>query len=275
MSRKNTNKEFTFPFPPFNSEPGGTIFSFRGGIIPFQFIISLASLYLGSKFFSDSGWGIFFKLIAIIFFINTIRGIFWWQNEKENTSLSSFIDIHLIEAFHEIRALIMKVWSDSRLYEDPPGAPELRKNDEDLNYAVIALFEPILHTSFGITEYAVGKIIFHTKIMELGKEEKWCNTDKLTNFVKRVDVYEDLITNMEKDDPVEVITNALAKKKGTRDGFENLLCLPIGSAYFDIGKQVINTAKKDIFEFQHSEDQIYLTDNPYSKNEDSINSKPT
>ena len=63
-----------------------------------------------------------------------------WFSKNKDISLSSFIDLHLIEIFHTIRKLIMEVWSNYRADD----AFELEKNDEDLNYAVVAVRAKLL-----------------------------------------------------------------------------------------------------------------------------------
>ena len=50
-----------------------------------------------------------------------------WFCKNKDISLSSFIDLHLIEIFHILRKLIVEAWSDYR----PDDGPELEKNDED------------------------------------------------------------------------------------------------------------------------------------------------
>ena len=51
-------------------------FTWRGGVNPIQIIIILVTYSIGSNI--DSGWGIFFKLIALFFLINLFRTISWW-----------------------------------------------------------------------------------------------------------------------------------------------------------------------------------------------------
>lgn len=180
-----------------------------------------------------------------------------WFSKNKDISLSSFIDLHLIEIFHTIRKLIMEVWSNYRAGD----AFELEKNDEDLNYAVVALFEPIFHTSFGMFQYAYGKMIFHQKIMELGREEGWCDAKDLTAFIKKVDVWENPMAkaSTEEDaDPAAIIAQALAEKKGSTDGFGALVYVSIGRAFFDIVKHVQKTTEKYTFGHEHPEDMDYL-----------------
>lgn len=51
-------------------------FTWRGGVNPIQIIIVLGSYFLGDSI--DSGWGVFLKLIALLFLINLFRTISWW-----------------------------------------------------------------------------------------------------------------------------------------------------------------------------------------------------
>ena len=51
-------------------------FTWRGGVNPIQIAIILAFYFISNNI--DSGWSIFFKLIALLFLINLFRTISWW-----------------------------------------------------------------------------------------------------------------------------------------------------------------------------------------------------
>ena len=51
-------------------------FTWRSGVNPIQITIILVTYSIGNNI--DSGWGIFFKLIALFFLINLFRTISWW-----------------------------------------------------------------------------------------------------------------------------------------------------------------------------------------------------
>ena len=185
-----------------------------------------------------------------------------YQEKKDNEqnkdiSLSSFIDLYLMDLFHTLRNMIVEVWSDYR----QDDAPELEKNDEDLNYALVALFDPIFHISFGAFQYAYGKTIFKLKIMELGKEEGWCDARDITAFNKKVHIWEDPMSEActeEDEDPAAIIIPALAKKKGCRDGFGAVIYMSTGKTFFDTAKFIQKTTKKYTFGHEHPEDLDYL-----------------
>tara|TARA_Y100000389_G_C17304808_1_gene434832 strand:- start:668 stop:859 length:192 start_codon:yes stop_codon:yes gene_type:complete len=53
-----------------------SFFTWRGGVNPIQIAIILGAYFISNNI--DSGWSIFFKLIALFFFINLFRTISWW-----------------------------------------------------------------------------------------------------------------------------------------------------------------------------------------------------
>jgi hypothetical protein len=53
-------------------------FKWRGGVNPLQIVVALGSFYLGNNILIDSWWGTFFKIFALLVFINLCRTISWW-----------------------------------------------------------------------------------------------------------------------------------------------------------------------------------------------------
>tara|TARA_B100000029_G_C17279539_1_gene852934 strand:- start:121 stop:306 length:186 start_codon:yes stop_codon:yes gene_type:complete len=55
-----------------------SFFKWRGGVNTIQIIIILGAYYVGNNILVDSGWEVFFKLIALVFFVNLSRTTSWW-----------------------------------------------------------------------------------------------------------------------------------------------------------------------------------------------------
>ena len=171
---------------------------------------------------------------------------------KKSLSYLEFFNSHLYPEMEDLKAMVVQKWNSSNQMSNKSFS--LTSNDKDLNLAMYALLEPIIHSTFDITNYAVGKIVFQERLLQIGLEKGWFvpnNPENASNeLTELIDVWEKPMSSAatagEKHPAYSIMEQLVKTKIGDSDvaAMYEVIAIPLEHQFAVVWKRIRSTVQK-------------------------------
>jgi len=187
---------------------------------------------------------------------------------KKSLSYLEFFNSHLYPEMENLKAMVVQKWNSSN--EMTNESFSLTSNDKDLNLAMYALLEPIIHSTFDFTNYAVGKVVFQERLLQIGLEKGWfvpiipeLASNELTELINVWEMPMSSAAAAGVKHPAYSIMEQLVKTKiGDSDvaAMYEVIAIPLEQKHTDVWKKIRSTVQKLEFDYtlENPEDKELL-----------------
>ena len=190
---------------------------------------------------------------------------------KKSLSYLEFFNSHLYPEMEDLKAMVVQKWNNvSNEMGIGKESLSITPNDKDLNLAMYALLEPIIHSTFDIMNYAVGKLVFQERFLQIGLEKGWFIPENpenaLDELTKLINVWEKPMASAATagaKHPAHSIMEQLVKTKVGEDGASavyKVIAIPLEQKHADVWKKIRSIVQKSEFNYklENPEDQELL-----------------